>query len=219
MATWSTLIGLLSIHLATNYAAVKSVSMRCLNRQRANIVLGNIVQSGRVLSPTEVSKVERVFEYDGVLRWADDNIVGHCNIGVSMATLVSLVGLRSGQTGSVELRAIKMSDLIHVFKDEAYIIWKAHSDAVIVLKQSCTPVDQLKAWTQALLLAQRGIPDSKLRDDTSGDQLAELRATLEEVRQIFDTYEASMRNVGWDLNTAALETRAGWRIAVETKEE
>lgn len=222
IATWSTLIGLLSIHLATNYAAVKSVSMRCLNRQRANIVISNILQSGRVLSPAEVSKKERVFERDGVLRWADDNIIGHCKIGVKMGTLVSLVGLRHGQTGSLEMRAIKLSDLMRVFEDEAYIIWKAHFDAVIVLKQGCTPVDQLKAWTQALLLAQRegtGVSDSKLRDDTSGDPLAELRATLEKTQQMFDAHEADLRNVGWDLDIAAVETRAGNRIESETKEE
>jgi hypothetical protein len=222
IATWTTLIGLLSVHLATNYAAVKSVSMRCLNRQRANIVLSHALQSGRVLSPTEVSKKERVFEQDGVLRWADDNIVGHCKIGVTMGTLLSLAGLRHGQTGSLEMHATKLSDLMRLFEDEAYILWKAHSDAVIVLKQGCTPVDQLKAWTQALLLAQRegsDMPDCKRRDDTSGDRLAELRTTLERTKQLFHTCEAGLRNVGWDLDIAALETRAGSRVEIGTKED
>ena len=115
-----------------------------------------------------------------------------------------------------------LSYLMRLFEDEAYIIWKAHSDAIIILKQGCTPVDQLKAWTQALLLAQSegpGVPDSKLRDDTSGDRLAELRTSLEKTRRIFDTHEVGLRNVGWDLDTAALETRAGKRLQVETKED
>ena len=40
-ATWVAMIILLSIHLGTNYLAVRAVSMRTLNRQRANIVLSN----------------------------------------------------------------------------------------------------------------------------------------------------------------------------------
>ncbi|KAF2692241.1 DUF647-domain-containing protein [Lentithecium fluviatile CBS 122367] len=222
IATWATLTALLSIHLATNYAAVKAVSMRCLNRQRANIVLSNILQSGRVLSPTEVSKKERVFERDGVLRWADGAVIGHCKIGVTMQTLVGLVGPRRGQTGSVDLQASKLSDLMRLYKDEAYVFWKAQSAAVIILKQGCTPIDQLKAWTQALLLAQRqgtAAPDCKLADDTSGDRLAELRSTLKETQLVFDTYEARLRDVGWDLDMAALETRAGQRIEVETRKK
>jgi hypothetical protein len=212
MATWSTLLALLSVHLATNYAAVKSVSMRCLNRQRANIVLSTMLESGRVFTPLEVSKRERVFERDGVLRWADDTVIGHCKIGVTMQTLVSLVGLRHGHTGSLNMQAIKMSELIHLYEGEGYIFWKSQLDAVIVLKQGCTPVDQLKAWTQALLFSQMERTDCKPEDDTSGDRLAELRSTLEKTQQIFNTYETKLRDVGWDLDIAALETRAGTRI-------
>ena len=47
MATWATLIALLSIHLGTNYAAVKAVSMNSLNRQRANIVFGHMLSYER----------------------------------------------------------------------------------------------------------------------------------------------------------------------------
>lgn len=214
IATWSTLIVLLSIHLATNYAAVKAVSMRCLNRQRANMVLSKLVQSGHILSPAEVSIKERIFERDGVLRWVDDSIIGHCKIGVSMSTLMDLIGVRHDKTGSLETRGVALSDLVHIYQDEAYIIYKAQTDAVIVLKQDCTAVDQLKAWTQALLLAQRQADpsDCQLSHDTSGDLLAELRATLAQTQQIFDTYEVGLRSVGWDLDVAALETTLGRRI-------
>lgn len=42
-ATWTSLIFLLVIHLATNYLAVFSVCMRTLNRQRANLVFSAIL--------------------------------------------------------------------------------------------------------------------------------------------------------------------------------
>ncbi|KAH7125338.1 vitamin B6 photo-protection and homoeostasis-domain-containing protein [Dendryphion nanum] len=70
LATWSTLLFLLSLHLGTNYAAVSAVSLRTLNRQRASIVFATAIQTGRVLGPAEVARVEKVFEWDGVLRWA-----------------------------------------------------------------------------------------------------------------------------------------------------
>ncbi|KAL4961429.1 RUS1 family protein [Aspergillus stella-maris] len=44
-ATWITLILLLSLHLSLNYAAVRSVQMTTLNRQRANIVFSTLLPS------------------------------------------------------------------------------------------------------------------------------------------------------------------------------
>ncbi|KAF1960196.1 DUF647-domain-containing protein [Byssothecium circinans] len=222
MATWSTLIALLAIHLATNYAAVKSVSMCSLNRQRANIVLSNILETGRTLTPTHVSQKERIFERDGVLRWADDRVIGHCSIGVPMQTLLCRVGLRQKQTGSVDLQAIKLSDLLRIYRNQAFVLWTSPAGTVIVLKHGCTPIDQLKAWTQALLLAQRARvrpSDRMTENDTASDPLADLKSTLNETGKIVDAHEARLRDAGWDLNAAVLETRAGKRIEVQTKKD
>ncbi|KAF2848926.1 DUF647-domain-containing protein [Plenodomus tracheiphilus IPT5] len=221
MATWSTLIALLSIHLATNYAAVKAVRMRCLNRQRANIVMSNLVQHGEMLGPSEVARRERVFERDGALRWSDDVVVGYCRIGVSLQTLLSRIGLRNGRTGSLQLHAVAMSELLDVFVGEAYILWPASfaDEVLIVLKQGCTPMDQLRAWTHALSLAKRRpSPLGKPGADNASlaeDRLAEVRRTLADTRALFEKYSAAMRDAGWDLDVAALETRAGTRVRME----
>ncbi|KAF2013790.1 DUF647-domain-containing protein, partial [Aaosphaeria arxii CBS 175.79] len=244
MATWTTLIALLSIHLATNYKAVRAVSMRSLNRQRANIVLSHIVEHGRVLRPSEVSPRERVFERDGVLRWAaaadNGRILGHACIGV---TLNALLGRMDGQrqqrdgrrTGAREMkmRGMKLSDVLRIYDDDAYVLWFEQSEAVIVLKHGCTPIDQLRAWTQALLLARRArkrgdalrrkqsgdgdVDDGLVSSDGQQEQLTELRATLEETRTLFETYAEELNNAGWDLEIAALETRAGTRTTINLK--
>jgi hypothetical protein len=218
IATWSVLVALLSVHLATNYAAVKAVSMRCLNRQRANIVFSNLLQHESVLSPTEVSKRERIFEYDGVLRWADGGIVGRCKIGVTLETLLSRMGKRHKRTGSMSLDTMNLSDLISVFADEAYIVWlDSDYEAVIVLKEGCTPVNQLKAWTHALLLAQNLSSRAcreKVKDDGLSPvhgRLTEARRALVEVNEVFTKYTRILEHKGWDLGVAALETRAGVR--------
>lgn len=221
MATWSTLIALLSIHLATNYAAVKAVSMRCLNRQRANIVFSSLLQHGKLLGPRQVSRRERVFERDGVLRWSDNVVVGYCRIGVSLQTLLSCMGLRNGRTGSLDLHGVTMSEVLDVFVDEAYLLWPASSadHVLVVLKEGCTPMDQLKAWAHALSVAKRlpstwGKPVAD-RPSLARDRLAEVRRTLVDTRTMFERYAAAMRDAGWDLDVAALETRAGTRVKMD----
>ncbi|KAL2858645.1 vitamin B6 photo-protection and homoeostasis-domain-containing protein [Aspergillus pseudodeflectus] len=96
-ATWLTLLALLTLHLSLNYTAVRSVQMRTLNRQRANIVFSYMLSSdpdvalltsGQLLdqrnyaepadrnqkhlqipSPAQVSRRERIFEASGTLKW------------------------------------------------------------------------------------------------------------------------------------------------------
>ncbi|OJJ02940.1 hypothetical protein ASPVEDRAFT_84409 [Aspergillus versicolor CBS 583.65] len=97
-ATWITLILLLTLHLSLNYAAVCSVQMTTLNRQRANIVFSTLLSSDpdfpdlasnleqqkqeqkrqssaketqklSVLTPAQVSKQERIFNAGGALTW------------------------------------------------------------------------------------------------------------------------------------------------------
>jgi len=129
LATWATLLFLLSIHLWTNYRAVRAVSMRTLNRQRANIVFSSYLQSLRdggpyeerrkfwhkteqrverddmkynLPSPKEVSIKERIFELDGVMRWQGSVIMGHCALGVPLKDVLDTVrpSARHPTTGS-----------------------------------------------------------------------------------------------------------------------
>lgn len=132
LATWATLLFLLSIHLWTNYRAVRAVSMRTLNRQRANIVFSSYLQSLRdggpyeerrkfwpktgqrverddmkynLPSPKEVSIKERIFELDGVMRWQGSVIMGHCALGVPLKDVLDTVrpSARHPMTGSYSL--------------------------------------------------------------------------------------------------------------------
>ncbi|OJD30995.1 uncharacterized protein BKCO1_5300098 [Diplodia corticola] len=162
---------LLTTHLATNYAAVRAVSMRSLNRQRANIVMAHLLAYDKVLSPQRVSQRERIFEFrDGALRWADDQVIGRCRIGVRLAEVVArLPGAEAGAPGaawktgagvrdsSASAKTTSLAALLKVFEHESYLLWfdSARSEALIVLKQHCEPAAQLQAWTQALLLASR----------------------------------------------------------------
>lgn len=248
LATWCTLILLLVIHLATNYAAVRAVSMQSLNRQRANILFSHILQYGIVLSPKEVSVRERIFERGGVLRWADDEVLGKCRIGTSLSELLGRIGRRDKLSGSLAFCSsgggdgeseVDVYDLLSIFEAEDYVLWAtgepAAYEAVIVLKAGCGPIDQLRAWAHALLIAERrqrgggdgggtrsglgGKPDGVVASGAAKAAakhglVGELKDTLYEVRRMFDKYGDEMRAKGWNLDVAALETKAGMRLQI-----
>ena len=92
---------LISVHLATNHAAVRSVSMRSMNRQRANIVLSHLFHDKRALTPEEVSFEERIFEWDGVLRWKGSAPIAKARIGVSLRCLLTSLAPAHDVTGAI----------------------------------------------------------------------------------------------------------------------
>lgn len=125
LATWSALIFLLSIHLWTNYRAVRAVSIRTLNRQRANLIFSSYFRCLKdegpypglskqwhrlrrskekcgLPSPKEVSLKEQIFELDGVMRWHGKSVMGHCILGVPLNDILDSLPLstRHPLTGS-----------------------------------------------------------------------------------------------------------------------
>lgn len=231
MATWATLIALLSIHLGTNYAAVKAVSMNSLNRQRANIVFGHMLSyehSGvEILSPKEVSEQERIFERDGVLR-VGDVVFGYGRIGVSMQTLLVCINAAiPTESGALATMPVKVADLLNLFASEGYILWVNNNlqpdvgskEVLIVLKKDCTALDQLKAWMHALLLVHEAdhrdlTAPPKAEKSNAETQLNKLNTTLELRRHLFDQHIPVLESKGWNLDVAALETRAGVRALI-----
>ncbi|OJD12390.1 hypothetical protein ACJ73_09361 [Blastomyces percursus] len=241
-ATWATLIFLLLIHLSTNYAAVRAVNMTTLNRQRANIVFSTLFEDGGVLTPKQASKCERIFERDGVLRWkASAEALGSCRIGVSFQEL--LCGTR-GRVNSIRDIDIDIHRLLHLFRQEQYILWFNASDkrGTIVLKNSVTPLSQLKAWSHALMAAKRLAslregPDSLSRKEGKGEKSTRrdqqrneddpianltdpdtifsiLESTLHTHSTSFIGQIAMLKDAGWDVDTPSLETRPARRFQV-----
>ncbi|KAF2840757.1 DUF647-domain-containing protein, partial [Patellaria atrata CBS 101060] len=219
--TWLTLLILLTTHLAMNYAAVRAVSMRSLNRQRANLVLSYLIEDGEVLAPQEVARKERIFERDGALRWKNHAIIGNCKIGVSFHTILRCLGDSHERTGSIQVHQKEIATLMEIFEREEYVLWydEMHSSAYIVLKNGCSADTHLKAWTHALHVAWRAsrhlsMDGKKPRDASLGcfEILSDLRTTLKETSIEFADYARQLKEAGWDLDIAALETSSGCRL-------
>ncbi|KAH8602139.1 vitamin B6 photo-protection and homoeostasis-domain-containing protein [Bisporella sp. PMI_857] len=218
--TWIALIFLLTIHLRTNYLAVRAVSMRTLNRQRANLLFSTYIgesiqrsdlQSRSFPGPEEVSKKERIFEFDGVLRWKGDKVIGCCEIGVPLSRILDLV---SRSTDSDKSYEEIFERLLEDFSHDDYIIWydRYSKRFLIVLKGSSTTITQLHAWMHVLWLAHR--LSSELKE--SKDQLSIISQTRESISWITPQFlEKELRKMGWDTELGALETKSGTRLAKE----
>lgn len=194
-ATWTTLLLLLALHLCLNYLAVRAVTMRNLNRQRANLVLSHLLAHDKVLTPAQTARLEVVFERDGVLRWLGGEVLGQATIGVGIRELLG------GGEGSLDLYALR-----ELFKDEEYLLSaSSRGSVVIALKRGCSARGQLKAWLQALILAKDA---SSVKDK---DKVA-VASSLARTRAVWGEFVARLASGGWAVDDAVLETGCGPRI-------
>ncbi|KAJ5647627.1 hypothetical protein N7490_003999 [Penicillium lividum] len=232
--TWAALLILLAAHLSLNYAAVRSVQMTSLNRQRANIVfsallsketLGHIQDSPEdnaqwtILTPAQVAQQERIFPRDGALEWSSPQrqYLGTAEIGVSLSAFFNASSASSFQT------PIPMIRLHELFAKEQYILFlfpRGNGDAKrtwhasILLKKGCSVRSQLKAWMHALLAA-RVLSEGDEDDTENVLQVIEQTLGFLNIGARCERYLAALATEGWVLDIGALETRGGRRIAAE----
>jgi hypothetical protein len=235
-ATWTALIFLLSIHLGTNYLAVRAVCMRTINRQRANLVFSDIfdqssdhrtefnerytTKSLKPLkpepfpgvdypSPKDVYLKEQVFEWDGVLRWKG-KILGSCKF-VNLQTILKCFSRPDPSTGShSRFQVTEFTILLETFKGLGYILWydKPQSTFLVVLEEGAKTDTQLSAWMFALFLAKYGCASEE-------SLIGAIERTARYINQSQGEIFHHLLEVGWDLETASVETRSGTRIRMK----
>ncbi|TGO67031.1 hypothetical protein BOTNAR_0049g00180 [Botryotinia narcissicola] len=226
VATWVALLSLLSIHLGTNYMAVRSVIMRTLNRQRANLVISSFLSNSEheenktvLPSPREISLQERIFERDGAIRNIQGTILAYCKVGTSLQELLSSISTPTIAGSYAESDSI-LTSLLSIYKTQGYIMWYSHSrnTFLVVLKEGTAPKVQLDAWFHAIFAVT--FTEKKIESETKRmdhqNVLSWIRNSLEESekwRAETKFYEQLERR-GWDLNTPAIEVRAGTRLVI-----
>ncbi|KAL8681693.1 MAG: hypothetical protein Q9186_002210 [Xanthomendoza sp. 1 TL-2023] len=219
MTTWTCLILLLSIHLAMNRAAVRSVSMHSLNRQRANLVLSTYLDQGRILDPKEVAVQERIFEWDGVLRWRGSSPFAAAKIGLNLRALLASLGPAQSRTGSIRDAEARLAKLIPVYTQEDFLVWYDAPKRLghIILKEGAAAKSQLKAWALMLCIAHRhhaaGQGDAISAGFEANQEVH--RTTLQQVSSWWPGCVEQLRTAGWEVDTASLETRSGSRIRLD----
>ncbi|CZT20941.1 related to DUF647 domain protein [Ramularia collo-cygni] len=224
MATWATLILLLSIHLETNRRAVRAVKMRTLNRQRATLVFHHL-QRGHVPSIDQIASEENIFERGGILRCRERRILGFCAVGVPVTRLLNAVSSQRTSTNAVQLEGETLTKVMSIYERCRYVLWKDKSlesstpSLYIVLKKGIEPSEVLVAWWQALLLVDGAVSEKSISKASSDidQELQRFKLTRDAARNLFSTYDKQLRQAGWDLNSGALETGASTRVTIEDK--
>ena len=215
IATWSCLVILILTHLATNYAAVRAVNMRTLNRQRANLVLSYLLGDGDTLTPEQISRKERIFEWDGALRWKASPPFAKAKIGVDLQTLLHCLAPADDVTGTIRDTNLILQRLVKLFCNEDYLLWydAPRKFAHIVLKKGASPEAQLKAWTLGLWVSYR-LKDEHATSVTTDQIFQSLGSVLGDVTSRWDDYIRRLKTAGWDVDIANLETSSCTRFSI-----
>lgn len=196
-----------------NYAAVRAISLHSFNRQRANLVLSNLLEDNRVMTPNEVSSQERIFEWDGVLRWRGSLPFAKARIGTNLHSLLKTLAPHT-VTGAIRDGNLIFERLVKIYSHEDFLVWydSPKRTAYIVLKGQASAKAQLKAWALAIWGAHRF--EKQYATGANTEHLLQLlELTLKNISDQWDDSVERIRAVGWDIDIANLETSSGSRIS------
>ncbi|KIV88416.1 hypothetical protein PV10_08102 [Exophiala mesophila] len=219
--TWCCLLTLLGSHLWCNWQAVNSVRLMTLNLERASILFEGIGRD-QIRDPVEVGASEGVMtrykslnsNYAGGLR--------RLTIGATFGELVSCVLRTDDRHKGLE----NVQYLLHLFRQEEYILWidPTTAKAVMLLREGISGQSQAKACFHFFRLMQRS-PAPWTREilhgsnqDSTGlshepvDPLVQAERTLDQVNTQWDSLSQRLKQAGWDLDKTMLETRRGFRF-------
>ena len=239
-STWIMLLMLLTIHLTTNYLAVRSVVLLTLNRQRTNIVYSHYRAKGVVLTPFQASRLERIFDRGGVLRDTVSGArLGHVHLCSSFGEFVRL----SGPTFADKRRWTKedtdadapagvrsIARIFSAFQSERYILCPCpdtsnvrNHQVLICLKEYAKPEDHLKAWIHAYecLSLYEQEPGAYLNNAPLEDAIRILRNSLRAAENNFPSFVSGLQEKGWDTTISSILTKPvrGVQVDMEDRQQ
>jgi hypothetical protein len=141
------------LHLYCSYRAIKSVQLKTLNMQRANLLIEHFFHSHEVLSPAELSKEERIIT-------RPTHLVSPYRILLG-ATLQDVLH-------SNEQQAERLSAVLQLFHNQKYLLTPAANRILVVLHENSDAVDTLRAYycahkLQALLVLENSPSNTSQR--------------------------------------------------------
>ncbi|KAK9470070.1 vitamin B6 photo-protection and homoeostasis-domain-containing protein [Dipodascopsis tothii] len=217
--TWTTLAALSVVHLAANYRAVRAVTLRTLNRQRAALVFSHATDPAGpapplLVAPADAAAREVVLERDGRLRWRGRPI-GHAALG----SFAAVEALRAPDVG--------LAELVDICGSAGFLLWYAGRpgavDVRIALTEPTVAHAELRAWAAALFVARL-----EAIGDAGGDAASDaekgrggarktrtVRAALAAVDALFaDGVVARLAAAGWVVDRPMIAPTAAPRVRV-----
>jgi len=182
--------------------------MTSLNRQRTNILWNVYRRTRQAPTPAEVSRIERIFDFDGAIR--------HAGVFAGTCTLTSF------DFDDARLHCGAIDQLSDICNDECYVIWFLQSPTTrnrrlrIWFKRQPSALEQTRAWMHAVELTHM-LPANKER--ITDERMAELvERSLAAVEDSWEDLILAATNIGWDVSAGSILTTSLWS-SVQTFEE
>lgn len=226
-ATWCWMLTLLGIHLWANYRAVRSVRLRGLNRERAGIVIGEVVRGEEGwkerIEFAAVGGREGVLGVIGIVRRWLGGTVGQewrdWKVGVSVEDFVRSVCNSDepvmGRSGVLTVKSAteRLPVLLREFGKEQYVPWvNIRSGRITIsLKKGASPRSQLKGCLHASMVQSQIHTSAKAG---TVDVITSFTESRRLVNERWDELCKIFERAGWDLDSINLENGLGSRVEI-----
>lgn len=149
-----------------NYAGVRGLQLRALNRQRATLLWTHFIAARhqKVLTHGQVAKHERLFDIPGTIRDISEKKIGHVEIGTSLTQAIGLGGIYDPRPFRDERYLLVLEPSCFSEPTAPQIIFRSSPKVHICLQQGYTQLDQLKAWVHAVEMCRLARPGISFND-------------------------------------------------------
>ncbi|PIL22760.1 hypothetical protein GSI_15454 [Ganoderma sinense ZZ0214-1] len=238
-ATYAVLFGLIFFHLAFNAMAVRVISMRYFNRQRASIAWrqyrSTLDSKGRPTPKTGVPTYAVVSHHEKIFTdssWIDcgGTLPARVTLGATFALLRHpkaaseswLYGFKTRPRSRHDaLSDAEVVALLRAFADEKYILTIAPASparplhVLVSFKEGHSARDHLKAWAHAHEVAWMCGGKTPAEFEA---RLGAVGAALESVARIFPGFVDAAKAAGWKVDEGALVGGSPVALSVELVE-
>ncbi|ONK76182.1 uncharacterized protein A4U43_C03F24790 [Asparagus officinalis] len=198
LAVWILFLSLTLFHMFANYMAVRCLSLTTLNNERCSLLLQHFMETGQVLSPQQISRMEHVFPI-WVSSWSSGGKTKsyhkHIRLGAKVSSLK--------HADMMELSGLASSH----YKKATYLLLEKKGYVHVLIHKHLTASDILQAFIHALVIANYL--------DKSKAVHTESRLWMDEKYTVF---LAKLKSAGWTterLLSPSIAWRSDWSHSTE----
>lgn len=144
LAIWFSFLSLTVFHMYANYRAVGCLALTSLNIERSAILFQHFMETGQVLSPERVSRMEHVLP-TWITSWSSKKVkLLHANVRL---------GVRVSSLDHQEMKEVLLSAGSHYLKAK-YLLVERKGIIDVIMHKNSTASDVLQSFIHALVMAK-----------------------------------------------------------------
>lgn len=144
LAIWFSFLSLTVFHMYANYRAVGCLALTSLNIERSAILFQHFMETGQVLSPEQVSRMEHVLP-TWITSWSSKKVkLLHANVRL---------GVRVSSLDHQEMKEALLSAVSHYLKAK-YLLVERKGIIDVIMHKNSTASDVLQSFIHALVMAK-----------------------------------------------------------------